>query len=216
MGLFSAKKQIKAANNSNEFLANDILYNSLFADDIKYYTEMSDHPAISWINKNETITKRALMDIVNDDKAESRIKFLSAYYALKKSVKIDEKIYFGTILEVPVNGKYDILAFYSDLTARYYNHGNNVIVYEGGKSDIDKIIDETNSVSKAVCRVIGPWEDKRLPRPTGDTTRFTYLMSDGLYFGQGPIDEMSKDEMGSAILGSGANLMSQLISLCKK
>jgi hypothetical protein len=191
----------------------DLLYGSLFADDARYFETMRDHPVISWIFSGQKIDEARVQSIIGDNDVESRMKFLVSSYALKSGIRIPGTTYFGSILEVPLQGGYDILAFYADDRARYYNYSNKAIIYEGGSVSINTLIDTANTVSKGVCQVIGPWEKERLPRPTGSTARFTYLMSDGLYFGQGPLDALSRDQMGSAILSSGARLMRGLIDL---
>ena len=210
MGIFDLfKKKIE-----NQQL-NESLYNCLFADDPKYFSDMRDIECISWIFSDRIPEIQKLNDWAKDDTIESRLRFLCLYSALKRNLKIDKKIYFGTILEVPVNNGYDILAFYSDKKARYYNFSGAAVIYENGNLNIDSVIDKVNKISIKVCDEIGPWEGGRLPRPNGSTARFTYLMSDGIYFGNGPISELSKDPMGSAILISGAEIMKILINTKK-
>ena len=194
----------------------DTLYNCLFADDPIYFEKMKSNSAISWIYNQENPTYEKINSIIHDEEIESRIRFLASYIAIKKGLQIKEKYYFGTILEIPVKSWYDILAFYSDLKARYYNFSGAKIIYEGGNKQIDELIKNTNKISEAVCNVIGPWEKARLDKPKGNIARFSYLVSDGLYFGQGPIDLMSKDKMGSSILASGSKLMLRLINSTDK
>jgi len=79
---------------------------------------MKEHQAISWIYQNRKPTIDELERTANDNSVESRIKFLSLYTALKHGLKVDKKFYLGTILEVPMEGGYDVLAFYSDRTER--------------------------------------------------------------------------------------------------
>ena len=193
-----------------------VLYNCLFADDQRFFENMKDLEALSWIYAGEQASLERIRRICTDEGIESRVKFLAAHTALQQGIALEEKLYFGSILEVPMGGGYDILAFYADSRARYYNHAGSAIIYEGGIADVDAAIAKTNEVSKAICQVIGPWEGPRLEPPTGTLARFTYLNSDGLYFGQGPVAEMSKDRMGSVILGSGAELMSTLIAHARK
>lgn len=208
MGIFDLLKKKTQTQQLNEKL-----YNCLFADDPKYFSDMSDIECISWIYSGLIPENKELVDWAKDETIESRLRFLCLYSALKRNIKIDEKIYFGTILEVPINNGYDIIAFYSDKKARYYNYSGAAVIYENGNLNIDSVIDRVNNISIKVCNEIGPWEGDRLPRPRGSTARFTYLMSDGIYFGNGHISELSKDPMGSAILISGAEIMKLLIDI---
>lgn len=195
---------------------NDVLYNCLFADNSEYFKAMNDNECISWIYKGQKPSSEQLEMWANDESIESRIRFLNLYSAMKIGLKIQRKLYFGTVLEIPMHGGYDILAFYSDKSARYYNYSGSSIIYENGNDAIENAVNKANEISIKVCNVIGPWDGKRLDRPTGSIARFTYLMSDGLYFGNGPLPEISKDPMGSAIMISGAELMHVMIEQSKK
>jgi len=198
--------------NSNAVLLDNGLYNSLFADNPNDFTKMKEHQAISWIYQNRRPTIEELERIANDDSVESRIKFLSLYTALKHGLKVEKKYYLGTILEVPMDGGYDILAFYTDRTARYYNYSGKAIVYEGGRGSVDSTIEKANSIAIQVCNALSPWEKERLPRPKGDVIRISFLASDGLYFGNSSIKTIGNDQMASAIFGIGAEVMKALLN----
>jgi hypothetical protein len=115
-------------------------------------------------------------------------------------------------MEVPVEGGYDVLAYYSDLTARYYNYSGKAIIYEGGKPFVDNCIEKANSVAIQVCNVLGPWEKERLPRPRGDVFRISFLVSDGLYFGNSSIKEIGNDQAVSTIFRNGVEVMKALVN----
>ena len=201
--------------NDNTTLTDD-LYDSLFADDPDVFTKLKDHPAISWIYENKTPTIEELEVLAENQSEESRIRFLSLYTALQRGLKINKKVYLGTIMEVPVNRGYDGLAFYSDKRARYYNYSGKAIIYEGGRDTIDDAIERANSVSIQVCNRIGPWDKERLAKPNGNIWRFTFLISDGLYFGQGPLDALNNDEMAAAMIRSGSEVMKALTNETQK
>ena len=201
--------------NDNTTLTDD-LYDSLFADDPDVFIKLKDHPAISWIYENKTPTIEQLEVLAENQSVESRIRFLSLYTALQRGLKINKKVYLGTIMEVPVNRGYDVLAFYSDNRARYYNYSGKAIIYEGGRDTIDDAIERANSVSIQVCNRIGPWDKERLAKPNGNIWRFTFLISDGLYFGQGPLDALNNDEMAAAMIRSGAEVMKALTNETQK
>jgi len=202
----------KRKGKSDTAALDEDLYNSLFADDPDDFIDMKDHKAISWIYEDRTPTINELDSIANDDSIESRIRFLALYTALQFGLKISKKIYFGTIMEVPVEGGYDVLSYYSDLTARYYNFSGRAIIYEGGKTIVDNCIQKANSVAIQVCNVLEPWEKERLPRPKGGVIRISFLVSDGLYFGNSSIKTIGNDQMASAIFGNGANIMKALLN----
>jgi hypothetical protein len=107
----------KRKEKSDPAVLNEDLYNSLFADDPDDFIKMKDHQAISWIYENRSPTIDELESIADDNSVESRLKFLSLYTALKQGLKSNKKTNFGTVLEVPMEGGYDVLAFYADLRA---------------------------------------------------------------------------------------------------
>ena len=206
----------KRKEKNNNAVLTDELYDSLFADDPDVFIKLKDHPAISWIYENKTPTLEELEVLAEDPSVESRIRFLSLYTALQGGIKINKKVYLGTIMEVPMNHGYDVLAFYSDKRARYYNYSGKTIIYEGGRSTIDNSIEKANSVSIQVCNQIGPWDKQRLAKPNGNIWRFTFLVSDGLYFGQGPLNSLNSDEMAAAMIRSGAEVMKALMNETQK
>jgi len=206
----------KRKGKSDTVALDDDLYNSLFADDPDDFIEMKDHRAISWIYEDRTPTIDELETIANDNSIKSRIRFLALYTALELGLKISKKIYFGTIIEVPVKGGYDVLAYYSDKTARYYNFSGTSIIYEGGKTLVDNCIEKANSGAIQVCNVLEPWEKERLPRPRGDVFRISFLVSDGLYFGNSSIQEIGNDQVVSTIFRNGVEVMKVLVNETNK
>jgi hypothetical protein len=63
-----------------------------------------------------------------------------------------------------------------------------------------------NAAQAAVDR-IGPWEKPRVAPPTPGMIRMSFLVSDGLYFGQGLLDVMQKDELAGPIIAAGTELL---------
>ena len=208
--LFKRKEQNDTAT------LDENLYNTLFADDPYDFIKMKSHKAISWIYADRTPTIDELESIANDNSIESRLRFLALYTALDFGLTISKKIYFGTIMEVPVKGGYDVLAYYSDKTARYYNFSGTSIIYEGGKTVIDNCIEKANSAAIQVCNVLEPWEKERLPRPRGDVFRISFLVSDGLYFGNSSIKEIGNDQTVSTIFRNGVEVMKALVNETNK
>jgi hypothetical protein len=206
----------KRKEKNDTSILNDDLYNALFADDPDDFIQLKDHPAISWIYENRTPALAELELLAEDQSVESRIRFLALYTALQRGLKISRKVYLGTIMEVPMDRGYDVLAFYSDKRARYYNYSGKAVIYEGGRDAIDDSIEKANSVSIQVCNRIGPWDKKRLPKPNGNIWRFSFLVSDGLYFGQGPMNALNTDELAAAMIRSGAEVMKTLTNEAQK
>jgi hypothetical protein len=67
------------------------------------------------------------------------------------------------------------------------------------------------SAAYTLVEQIGPWEGERRPPPTAGNARLTFLVSDGLYFGEGPFDVLARDPMGGPVIDRAAKLMTFLI-----
>jgi hypothetical protein len=75
----------------------------------------------------------------------------------------------------------------------------------------DEEIEQVLATSKPIVAAIGPWEEARLPRPEEGNIRMTFLVSDGLYFGEGPIDVIQQDEMAGPLINAAASLLTKLV-----
>jgi hypothetical protein len=58
---------------------------------------------------------------------------------------------------------------------------------------------------------LAPGTKPRRPHPTKGAARITFLVSDGLYFGEGPMDIIFNDPLASSALTSGTELMQYLM-----
>lgn len=61
----------------------------------------------------------------------------------------------------------DLLAAYSDHSARYYNYSGAGVVWEHPDTSLDSPIDELLAAARQVVEMIGPWQGARpVARPT--------------------------------------------------
>ena len=63
---------------------------------------------------------------------------------------------------------------------------------------------------------IGPWDQPRLAPPTAGNARLTFLVSDGLYFGQGPMNVLQADAKGGPVLREAGALLTAVVDLSLK
>jgi len=119
----------------------------------------------------------------------------------------------GVVVEMPVKGGRDVLAAYGDRRARYLNHSGASVIWESpGQSDvIDAAIDRVIAEGQRLANVIGFWGKDRLPPPSGDAARLSLLAPGGLLFGEGPVLQLTGNQMSMQLLGASANLLGLLV-----
>lgn len=111
----------------------------------------------------------------------------------------------GLIVEVPYQGQVDVLATFSDGTARYYPHTGGAIIQD----DYDEEI--TPQVLDALRRVepVGEAEPRHAPRPPLEgEVRMTVLTPAGMHIWQGAPEETSPY---SRVLAMQAGLLRALV-----
>lgn len=191
------------------------LYELLFCDNLQFFKNSADvDAAYPWnILLSEPTNTADLFNITLDPSLESRIKLLSYYLLRKHGEKIQTKELLGVVIEVALEEGLDVLAAYHDGTARYINYSEKVILLEDAQEQSNQLIQILFDRSNQVINQIGPWNQDRLPYPDTGQARLSFLVSDGLYFGQGPINQLFQDPMGGPVLESASQLMSYLIEL---
>lgn len=153
----------------------------------------------------------AIDKVAGDKHQESRVRAL-AFNALRAAGKpVPRKEYLGTIIEVRLPGGLDTLAVFADGGARYINQSGKIVVVEGVPNAFDSEIQKVIEASKPVVAAIGPWDKARLPAPKEGNIRLTFLVSDGLYFGEGPMDAMQKERLAAPLISAGTALLLKMV-----
>jgi len=186
------------------------LYNLLFADDPGLFMNNNLYP---W---NILLSEKAAPDDLNkvatDTALESRARIL-AYNILKsKGNTVDKKEILGIIVEVGLDEGLDVVAAYKDGTARYINHAEKIIVWQAANDESDALVKNLFETGLQVVKNIGPWHKERLANPGNGDVRISFLVADGLYFGQGPFEVLEKDKMGGPVINAATRLMVFLIN----
>jgi hypothetical protein len=212
MGLFGLFGKQSTQPYKNEGI--NQIYELLFCDNLEKYKSANENPSVHpWNVLFEESSDAQLNKLITDNKTESRVKIL-AYHKLKQ--KTDKKDLLGVIIEVSQPEGLDVLAAYSDGSARYINYSEKMIVWETATEESEQLIKKLFESSKNVVSQIGPWEDQRLKFPKKGNARLTFLVSDQLYFGEAPMNVLSTDPMGGSVLNDGAMLMQYLIGQTEK
>lgn len=205
------KSPIDAASPYHDNTVN-VIYELLFCDKIELYrTGHNAADTYPWdILFAPTPDIRDLKKIILDDKVETRVKIL-AYNALRKHGQpVEEKELLGVIVEVGLDDGLDTLASYKDGTGRYINYTGKMIISDAPDEVLKDITAQLFRDSMIIVGRIGPWDGARKPHPVKGNVRITFLVSDGLYFGEGPINVLFSDAMAAPALQSATALMNYM------
>ena len=124
-----------------------------------------------------------------------------------------ENLVRGVVVEVGLESGHDLLGAYADRTAYYYNYSGAGVVWKRPDSSLDSLIDALLDAAAAIVSHIGPWTEARRPAPTTGHIRLNILTPNGLYFGEGPFEQMDRDPLARPMVQAATKLMSKLASL---
>lgn len=188
------------------------IYNLLFCDDIELYRAGNTGEVYPWdILLSNDADSTALQSIADDTSLEARIRLLAFHLLREKNIAITRKELLGVVVEVALAEGPDVLAAFSEGTARYINHSGKMIVWETQTTESEKLVAALFNSSINVVNQIGPWDKERRPFPAEGMVRLTFLVSDGLYFGEGPFSILQNDPMGGGVIDAATRLMTYLI-----
>ena len=188
------------------------IYDLLFCDDLNLYVETSP-TGYPWdLLFAESAANADLQKIIDDKSLETRTKILAASRLLKRGVSTDHRRIFGVIIEVGLDEGLDVLAAYEDGCARYVNHSEKMIIWDTKTNESSGLIADLFASARTVVDRIGPWDGARRPPPTAGNIRLTFLVSNGLYFGEGPFDVLAQDQMAGPVIHHATRLMNFLVS----
>ena len=105
----------------------------------------------------------------------------------------------------------DVIAAFKDGRVRYINHTGKLAVFEATPSDVVAAAEHLIAVSQPIVERIGPWEKPRRPPPPKGCVRMTFLVSDGLYFGEGPLSVIQSDPLAGPVFAGAVRLL-QLVT----
>jgi len=200
---------------SNKPYRNEALntaYEMLFCDNLDLYrfpVQALNYPWDSLLSDDFDVEE--LLAISNDQSLESRQQLLACNLLLANGIRPAGKELLGVIVEVALPGGLDVVAAFSDSTARYFNHAEKILVWETTMVESSLLINKLFNESEKLLKHIGPWNQDRRTFPVNGNARLTFLVSDGLYFGEAPFSVLSADPMAGPVINATAGLMTFLI-----
>lgn len=191
----------------------NLIYQLLFCDRPELFKEHTKGPLLPPMSIlfSDSPNLVEIEKVAADEKQESRMRMV-AFNALRAAGKeVPKKIYLGTIIEAGLAGGTDTLAVFADGRARYINHSGKMVIVESATNPFEQEIKDLIEASKPVVEAIGPWTKPRLAAPKRGMFRMTFLVSDGLYFGQGPMEAMQKERLAAPVVMAGTRLLVKIV-----
>ena len=190
----------------------NFLYNLLFCDDITLFkndqTTQGDGLWPTLLAEQPEF--KALEEIALNEANEGRVRAIAFNRLRAAGQKVPAKMILGVIVEVPQTEGLDVLAAFAEGGVRYLNQSGKVVVLEG-VAPVESLAKELVAVSQTAVDQIGPWDKARLAPPLLGKIRMTFLVSDGLYFGEGPWPEMQSDPLAGPVIDKALALLVHVV-----
>jgi hypothetical protein len=212
---------------SVQFTIRDTLFGDMPISEWPKSDESQNEPWISFIQARKFLNAKdnkqaiaALQKIAETPDLEPR-HYLQAWHFLRQlgvNPPADKaKLVYGVVIEVGLPKGADIVAAYTDYTARYLNFTGAGEIWDHPNNSLDVEIDALLKAGQEVAHKIGPWDQLGHPSatPTNGNVRLNMLTPSGLHFGEGGFQTLSNEPMGNAIISPATALMQRLTSLRK-
>jgi len=192
--------------------AANFLYNLLFRDNPDLFRNGKQDAGSLATVLSGAATREMLEKTAGDPAVESRVRVLAFNRLRAMQLPVPPKQLLGTIIEFPQDNGLDTLAAFADGRVRYINQTGKPGFFEGAPTQVVAKANELIRVSQfAVDQCGGPSHEPRRPPPDGDLLRLSFLVSDGLYFGEGSYEALMDDPAGQPVLNAGSELLVQLV-----
>jgi hypothetical protein len=195
-----------------ESAAANYIYNLIFCDRRESFRSRDGKP-VGWqvVLFTEPPDVPALTKLAGDSSEEGRIRYLAFARLRAAGAPVTPKILLGVIVEVARRDGLDTLAAYSDGGVRYINRTGKMVVVEG-VDDFRPPVRRLFEAAGPVVDQIGPWDKPRRPPPAADHMRLTFLVSDGLYFGEGRVALLERDALAGPVFREAAQLLTKVVA----
>ena len=216
MGLFNFFKKPPSANKviPGPYADSSInlIYQLLFCDNLELYKTNTATPLtypfdILYAEDNDA---NDLQKIIDDNDSDPRVKILACNRLSARGHRPHKKELFAVIVEIGLDNGLDVLASFNNGTARYINQMNKLLIWETTDETSNKLTEDLFAKSRNIIEQIGPSDKPRRPHPAKGNVRISFLVSDGLYFGEAPVDVLFSDTLASPALTAATALLKYL------
>lgn len=162
------------------------------------------------VRNNRQGVMEALLRVVYQPNLEARL-YLQAWNGLRElgvnpPPEMTKHLY-GVVVEFDGPDGVEVLAVYTDHTARHIDADGKLTCSRGQGVWMDRKIDELLAAGRAIAPVAKPCEGQRPGPVAGGQVRINLLTSSGLCYGQGMREALARDSRGSALLGAAERVM---------
>src|SRR5689334_13831707 len=186
------------------------IYARLFCDEPDLFVNLAEHWRPLFAKPADAA---ALARIAADESLEGRIRAL-AYRALRELGKpVAPRILLGAVIEVALDAGLDALGVYCEGGVRYINASGKMSFFEGAAHPVASQARALIAASRNVVNAIGPWDKARLPAPAHGRVRMSFIVSDGLYFGEGQFADLERDRLAGGVINAATQLLAAIASL---
>jgi hypothetical protein len=197
--------------------ASNAIYNLLFCDDPTAFAAKPGESPTDW---QRTLASSppdlpALRAMAGDRSQEGRIRYLAHRQLRFAGQAVAGKDLLGVIVEVPLGAGLDTLAAYAEGGVRYINQTGKLAVADG-VSAFHPLVEKLFAAAQPLVATIGPWDKPRREPPGQGGIRLTFLVSDGLYFGEGPFSALQRDPMAGPIIHRATELLRAVANVNSK
>ncbi|MCC6752884.1 MAG: hypothetical protein IT266_02750 [Saprospiraceae bacterium] len=193
------------------------IYNLIFCDDLALYRSSADLPGVQpWKTLFQQPTPMdALQALAFDEHLAPRARLLAYHRLRTEGYPPGGPELLGVVVEVGLDAGLDVLASFADGTARYIHGTGRMVLWETSDDHSAALTEQLFAQSEHIIEQIGPWDQARRPFPANGTTRLSFLVSDGLYFGEAPTQALFNDPMAAPALLTATRLMQYLTGIAK-
>ena len=192
----------------------DHLYNGLFCDDVQMLLPAgrADGPAWARTLRADPADMPALRALAEHPRTETRVAALALRRLQQAGQPVAGRQLLGVVVEVPLDSGLDTLAAYRDGSVRFLRGSGRSTLVEAPVDAFEPIVRRLLAASQSVVDLIGPSDRPRGPAPQ-QHVRLNFIVSDGLYFGEGPMQALMADPMAAPVLRTAVELLNELNAL---
>lgn len=184
------------------------IYAGLFADTLPVPAPADRAKAPEWLRVLGAARPdaAAVAALVGDHDLDARVRAMACTWLRRNGRTVASKELFGVIVEVALTDGLVVLAAYADGSVRHLDaHGNPTLVEP--LPTLRAKVDALLAAGRAVVAQIGPFDRERLPPPAAGRIRLSFLVADGLYFGEADAPAMSASDLGGPVVAAATELL---------